>query len=138
MKTAVSTCTFDVVRRLEGVRAAWQPLKRPGPDTEPTGYVVGAAIPLKSLGVEIGAGKRLRFDWGVLETDRNGTVVLARKYWANPATSTLADLPTEAQLQPDLWVTSGLHTKPKDKFGATGLLESDQERKTEGLNLEEP
>lgn len=137
--TMVSTCTIDVVRQLPEAKVVWQAVKRYAVDPEPSGYIVEAAIPLKSLGLDIGSGKRLKCDWGILETDKDGTVVLARSYWSNQATSTLADLPTEAQLQPDLWGFLRLHTKAKDKFGATGLLETDQQKGAgENLNLDEP
>ena len=39
----------------------------------------------------------------MLETDAGGAAVLARTYWANKAASTLADAPSEARLEPDLW-----------------------------------
>ncbi len=43
----------------------------------------------------------IKLDWGVLETDDEGVAVLARSFWSN--TSTLADAPTEARLEPHLW-----------------------------------
>lgn len=138
VSSPVGRCTFDAVRQLPDVRATWKPLFRVAVDKEPSGYLVEAAVPLQTLGLEIVEGRRLRFDWGILETDADGNVVLARRYWANQATSTLADLPTEAMLQPDLWGYLRLHTRAKDKFTATGLLESDRDRETEGWNLEEP
>ena len=42
-------------------------------------------------------------DWGIMETDADGSSVLQRLYWANRATSTLADAPTEARLDPAMW-----------------------------------
>jgi hypothetical protein len=48
-------------------------------------------------------GRRIKLDWGILETDAEGTAVLSRSYWSNQTTSTLADAPTEARLEPDLW-----------------------------------
>lgn len=69
------------------------------------GYTLEAAIPLTTLGLSIAKNKRLQFDWGYLEPDRGGSSILARRYWANQATSTLADVPSEARLEPQMWGT---------------------------------
>ncbi|MFM8804491.1 MAG: hypothetical protein ACKOK8_11385, partial [Planctomycetia bacterium] len=65
-------------------------------------------------------GSRVKLDWGVLETDAEGSAVLARSYWSNTSTSTLADAPTEARLEPNLWGhaifpgADGLGPRPPD------------------------
>ena len=87
--------SFDSVKILDSVQVA-----RSG---EGDRYTLEAAIPLASLGLKIEPGMRLKLDWGLLATDSEGTVVLARNYWANKATAILSDAPSEAALHPDLW-----------------------------------
>lgn len=65
-------------------------------------YSVEASIPLKDLGFAPRPGQMLRMDWGVLTT-ADGFVTSSRAYWANPIATGVADEPTEARLQPDLW-----------------------------------
>lgn len=67
------------------------------------GYVVEVTLPLAEIGLVLKPGSRVKLDWGVLETDDEGAAVLARSYWSNTSTSTLADAPTEARLEPHLW-----------------------------------
>jgi hypothetical protein len=66
---------------------------------------VEAAVPLTSLGLAGKTGTCVKMDWGILETDSEGAVVLRRTYWANKAAAamTLSDVPTEARLEPDMW-----------------------------------
>ncbi|MCY3024623.1 MAG: hypothetical protein NTW87_37095 [Planctomycetota bacterium] len=100
----VARAEFDSVKRLEDARVAHRAIfQGEFKDAPVVGYIVEAAVPLKSLGLRVKADTRLKLDWGVLETDAEGAAVLARNYWANKATSTLADAPTEARLAPDLW-----------------------------------
>lgn len=98
---------WDVVSptgRTEFDRVAILPEVRVTLDTTSgTGYTLAAAIPLAAIGLDPSAGRRIRFDWGILETDAEGAAVLRRSYWSNRTTSTLADAPTEARLEPDLW-----------------------------------
>ena len=61
------------------------------------------SIPLATLGLSPRAGLELRGDVGVLRG--NGFQTLRRTYWNNKATSTVADVPTEATLTPNLWGT---------------------------------
>ncbi|MFW5857393.1 MAG: hypothetical protein ACOCX4_05905, partial [Planctomycetota bacterium] len=96
----VARVEFDEVRRLEDVVIRYQ--EHQSGDSY-AGYTLEAAIPLATLGLEITKNKRLKFDWGYLQSDRAGTSVLARRYWANQATSTLADVPSEARLEPQMW-----------------------------------
>ena len=86
---------FDVARRIE--KATVTVGKSQG------GYMVEVTLPLKEIGLDPKPGSRIKFDWGVLETDDEGAAVLARSYWSNTSTSTLADAPTEARLEPHLW-----------------------------------
>ena len=86
---------FDRVRRIEKATVAV--------GESHGGYVVEVTLPLKEIGLDPKPGSRIKLDWGVLETDGEGSAVLARSYWSNTSTSTLADAPTEARLEPHLW-----------------------------------
>jgi hypothetical protein len=66
------------------------------------GYCLSAAIPLKSIGLQIEPGRRIRFDWGVLISD-TGNDVRRRRYWANRANTGTSDAPREARIHPRLW-----------------------------------
>jgi hypothetical protein len=59
------------------------------------------SIPLATLGLSPRDGLEIRADVGVLRG--NGFQTLRRVYWQNKATSTVADVPTEATLTPHLW-----------------------------------
>ena len=59
------------------------------------------SIPLSVLGLKPAPGLRLKGDIGVLRG--NGFQTLQRVYWNNKATAITSDLPSEAQLTPDLW-----------------------------------
>ncbi len=72
-------------------------------DASGDGYTLEVTLPFKDIGVVPQPGRRIKLDWGILETDAEGTAVLSRSYWSNQTTSTLADAPTEARLEPDLW-----------------------------------
>jgi hypothetical protein len=61
------------------------------------------SIPLAVLGLKPAAGQRLRGDLGVLRGSGGQTV--QRIYWSNKATAITADVPSEAQLTPQLWGT---------------------------------
>ncbi len=124
----VTTVVFDRVKRLPEVQM-WVA------DTD-RGYVVEAKVPLASIGLRIEPDKRIKLDWGFLETDKNGTVVLARTYWANKATSTLADAPSEARLQPDLWGYARFVGKGKDRMAPDNLLEGAGGGDEDGMELE--
>jgi hypothetical protein len=101
--------TFDSVKKLPDVRAAWS--------GGASRYVVEIAVPLASIGLRIEPGTRLKLDWGVLATDADGTVVLGRNYWANKATSILSDAPSEAALHPDLWGYVRFRAQSRDAAG---------------------
>ncbi len=59
------------------------------------------SIPLSVLGLRPRAGETLSGDIGVLRG--NGFETTARVYWSNKATSIVSDVPSEAQLTPQLW-----------------------------------
>ena len=61
------------------------------------------SIPLATLGLKVEAGTKLRGDLGVLRGSGGQTV--QRIYWSNKATAITADVPSEAQLTPQLWGT---------------------------------
>src|SRR4029079_15880502 len=86
---------FDEVRLLRNVQM--------GSVGDDSGYTIEAAVPLVHLGLKPADGLRLKCDWGVLVSDENGNQVMQRVYWANKSTSIVADAPSEARLQPNLW-----------------------------------
>jgi len=72
------------------------------------GYVVEAAVPLKSLGFSPEVGKSYKLDLGVIYSDAKGNNRAARMYWSNKATGLVADVPGEIMAQPSLWGTATL------------------------------
>ena len=56
------------------------------------------------------AGQSLKGDIGVLRG--NGFQTLQRVYWSNKATGITADVPSEAQLTPQLWGWFLLQSQP--------------------------
>jgi hypothetical protein len=98
----VTSVQFDQVKKLKG---AYMRYTRHTPRDSDVfqGFTLDVAVPLKSIGFTISRNLLVKMDWGYLESDAAGTQVLARHYWSNKATSTLADAPSEARLQPDLW-----------------------------------
>jgi hypothetical protein len=91
----IMTKHFDRVVVLEEVRVAVSKAA--------DGYTVEAAIPLKSLGLEAGAGQTIRGDLGFISSDAAGTVNVARTYWSNEHTNLVNDLPSESWLYPQSW-----------------------------------
>ncbi len=59
------------------------------------------SIPLAVLGLKPAAGQVIRGDVGVLRG--NGFQTLQRVYWSNKASGLTSDLPSEAELTPQLW-----------------------------------
>jgi hypothetical protein len=59
------------------------------------------SIPLATLGLAPRPGMEVRGDIGVLRG--NGFVTVQRAYWHNKATTITADIPSEAELTPQLW-----------------------------------
>lgn len=62
-----------------------------------------ATSSLATLGLKPAAGQRLYGDLGVLRGSGGQTV--QRVYWSNKTTAITADVPSEAQLTPQLWGT---------------------------------
>lgn len=61
------------------------------------------SVPLSVLNLSAAAGMTLKGDMGVLRGD--GSQTLSRMYWNNKATSIVSDVPSEAELTPNLWGT---------------------------------
>jgi hypothetical protein len=59
------------------------------------------SIPLEALGMNPAAGDRIKADIGVLRGE--GGQTLQRVYWSNKATGITSDVPSEAELTPNLW-----------------------------------
>jgi hypothetical protein len=111
----VWSVAFDQVKRLDGVAMA-----RSGDGDR---YTFEAAIPLKAIGLKPRPQTRVKLDWGVLATDKDGTTVLHRSYWSNKATSILSDAPSEAALHPDMWGTLRIFDR---NSRATGIMDPDE------------
>jgi len=61
------------------------------------------SAPLSALGLAPSAGQSIRGDIGILRG--NGFQTLQRVYWRNKATELVSDIPSEAELLPQLWGT---------------------------------
>jgi hypothetical protein len=61
------------------------------------------SIPLSVLDLKPAAGQTSRGDLGLLRG--NGIQTLQRIYWSNKATGIVSDIPSEAELTPQLWGT---------------------------------
>ncbi len=59
------------------------------------------SVPLAVLGLNPQPGGMLRGDLGILRGD--GFQTLHRVYWCNKATGIVSDVPSEAELTPQLW-----------------------------------
>ena len=59
------------------------------------------SIPLAALGLKPVPGERIKADIGILRG--NGSQTTQRVYWSNKATGITSDLPSEAELTPNLW-----------------------------------
>ena len=59
------------------------------------------SIPLSVLGLKPMAGEKIQADIGILRG--NGAQTVQRVYWSNKATGITADVPSEAELLPNLW-----------------------------------
>ncbi|HUW34774.1 MAG TPA: hypothetical protein VM223_24460, partial [Planctomycetota bacterium] len=117
----VSKIKYDYVAKVPEVRIAC----RTGDDH----YCLEAAVPLKTLGLRINDGLRLKFDWGMLVSGRDGNEVMRRVYWSNKATSIIADAPSEARLHPDLWGTIRFHSKDEKGLNVLDMANPAAEEK---------
>ncbi len=59
------------------------------------------SIPLATLTLKPQAGQKIKADMGILRG--NGVQTVQRVYWNNKATSITSDVPSEAELTPQLW-----------------------------------
>ncbi len=59
------------------------------------------SVTLALLGLKVDDGKKIKADLGILRGD--GFQTLQRVYWSNKATGITADVPSEAELTPNLW-----------------------------------
>jgi hypothetical protein len=59
------------------------------------------SIPLKVLGLNPVPGEKIKADIGILRG--TGTQTTQRVYWSNKSTSITSDVPSEAELTPNLW-----------------------------------
>ena len=59
------------------------------------------SIPLAVLGLKPVAGMAVKADIGFLRGD--GATTLQRLYWNNKGTGVVSDVPSEAELTPNLW-----------------------------------
>ena len=119
---------FDVARVLDAATARVD------------GSVVEVTLPLAAIGLDAKPGTRIKLDWGVLETDKAAASVLRRSYWSNTTTTTLADAPTEARLEPDLWgyaIFTAADASGPRLPDATNLLDPDADAAAD-FELEEP
>lgn len=112
----VGQVSFDRVVQLSTVRMVYS-----GSDDR---YVLEAAVPLDVLGLKPVDDMRLKLDWGLLSADPNGNSVMQRIYWSNGATGIIADVPSEAQLHPDLWGYVLFHDRSRHPAVPTHLLGS--------------
>lgn len=95
----VAQISIDKVTQITNVQMAAKDVGEDGVQA----YVFQAAIPLSLIGLKPAPGLRLRMDWGVLASGKDGREVLRRIYWANKATAIVSDAPSEAALFPNLW-----------------------------------
>ncbi len=70
-----------------------------------------ARIPLSELRLQPRHGLRAKMDWGILQADADGGTTVRRLYWANRQNLTVADIPSEARLEPDMWGWIRFHAK---------------------------
>jgi|GEM_PF-958274 len=101
----VSTYVMNYVSPISDVKAAFTPIK--------DGYAVGVAIPWSVLGYQPTDGLEFPFDAQVIFSDPPGTKNIATAWWRSLGNSPVCtvDLPTEAQIYPDLWGKARLYTK---------------------------
>jgi len=94
-ESPVMTKMFDRVETIDAADVAVS--------TGENGYQVEAAIPLGAIGWSPESGRTIRGDVGVISSDAEGMVNVARTYWSNRMTNIVNDLPSEAALTPRFW-----------------------------------
>lgn len=92
----VRRVTVDVVDVWESPTAAF---RRTG-----DGYAFEARVPWERLGAAApAAGAALPLDFGVIFSTPTGEAVAERVYWSNKAAGAVSDVPSEAEVRPELW-----------------------------------
>jgi len=71
--------------------------------TDTQHYRVEVAIPLEVLKLTPKSGMVIHGDVGIISSDAQGMIDVARTYWSNTATNLVNDLPLEAWLYPQAW-----------------------------------
>jgi len=88
-----------------------------GTDREPANAASAGdfefSVPLAVLGLKPTLGSELRGDVGLLRGD--GLQTTQRVYWSNKAAGLVSDIPSEAELTPQLWGTLKFVVDPKDQ-----------------------
>lgn len=91
----LANARFDIVTQLPSANVAFH--------RDDGGYTVEASVPLSALGVSSNATDELRGDVGAVFADETGHTRSLRLYYYNKDTGMIADLTTEATLQPGNW-----------------------------------
>ena len=91
----IGTVEVDVVKQIESAQIA----VRKGDGH----YSLEAKIPLEALAFHPRGGQRLTGDFGVIWSDALGQKNAARCYWTNSAAGIVADLFSEAKIEPNRW-----------------------------------
>ncbi len=66
-------------------------------------YSVEVSIPLSEIHLNPSSGLQVSGDVGRVLSDQTGSTRIDRIYWSNPNTRVVADVPSETELQPNLW-----------------------------------
>jgi hypothetical protein len=98
----IRTIQFDLVSEVSGDISLARAMGT-DPKTKIDQAIFEISIPLATLGLKPSEGLTLRGDIGILRG--NGFKTLQRAYWHNKATGLMSDVPSEAELTPQLWGT---------------------------------
>jgi len=99
-ESPLRTLRFDDV---EDVSSSVQLVQQRGDSSPLSESSYEFSIPLTTLGLKPTPGLTLRGDIGILRGD--GLKTVQRIYWSNKATGLVSDVPSEAELTPQLWGT---------------------------------
>ena len=104
ISSPAATVHFDQISNVNGLRMATKSL---GVDTRTglTHYIVQAAIPLSSLGVDAKAGRSIGFDASVGVANQAGDRRERAGHWAGLSEAVVVDRPGSTRLLPDTWGT---------------------------------
>lgn len=130
-KTMVFTTDFDRVVELKNAKLAFSEDKKTG------NWVLEASVPLAELGLNVKKRDRLKFDFGIMMTNKDGNEVLQRIYWSNQSTNILSDVAAEASLEPGQWGYVIFHNEGSGADGqpvmGTGLIKDDKNNDADEL-----